>query len=240
MKLQSGSPREGKMDKKLVIIGVTIAIPIIFFLFLNTYTKLDTVDNIHSFENTKRSFESGSYNIIINLPKEIYLKPEFYPSYNKSNEENHSKRALYGYGAYPSEVTYDAKEFKAGQEVDVYTLVHASYDVYTYQGMKLTLDSSNNEFFETQISPSEILLFPKYLENSSNVTSNWSYKIKITVSAKEDIPEGKYLFKLKADVPSPDKEAEFRQIDGKYVSGGFIHPLKFFDFILNIIGEVKQ
>lgn len=208
--------------------GIIITISIIIFLLLQSKSE-----NVDDFEMAKREFQSGNYSIIINVPKEYYIRPEFYPKYDP-NERYSERKAIYGYGAYPSRVTYGADNISAGQNIDVYVMIFSSTGVYTYQGIGLKIDYQNKELFDTHVEPCDIMLSPKYLNNLSNVTSNWSYKIKITIIAKKDIPRGEYIFRLRAGSPSIEKEAEYRNVNGKYINGSPIQPDKLFDITLKV------
>lgn len=214
------------------IIGIIIIVSIAIFLSSakNSEKNPGLDDN---FEQAKKEFLSGNYSIIIDIPKDYYTRPEFYPNYDP-NERNDTRKAIYGYGAYPSEVTYSSDHVSTNQDMDVYALIFTSTGVYSYQGIGLSISSPNDELFETHINPTDILLSPKYSDNSSNVTSNWVYKLKMKVIAKKDVPKGEYIFKLKTGNPSAEKDAEYNKITGMYISGSPIQPSKLFDFVLKV------
>lgn len=216
--------------RKSLAIGIIVIISISIFLL--SYIITHTNDN---FENLKNEFQSGNYETytkIADIPEEYYRRPDFYPSYDEyKNKKNKNQSGSYGYGAYPSEVSYNVTGFKVGKYLDVYTFVHSSYDVGNYQGMKLSLRSPDNELFETYTEPSEVLLSPLSLESPEN-SPNWTYRIKMRIISKKDIPEGRYVFKLSAGQPSPEKQIEYSKMHSNYVSVGMIQPGKFFDFVL--------
>ncbi len=214
-----------------IIIGIII-ISIAFFLSSGKSQEKNLDDNL---EKAKKEFQSGNYSIIVDIPKDYYIRPEFYPNYN-SDERYGARKAIYGYGAYPADVTYIADNISvnASQGIEIYTLLFVSTGVYAYQGLGFIISSPNDELFETHIVPTNILLSPKYLGNSSNVSDDWVYKLKITVIAKKDIPIGEYIFKLQAGNPSPEKEAEYKKVNGTYISGSPIQPSKLFEFILKV------
>ncbi len=198
-------------------------------MLLNTGDK-----GLGDFDKVKREFQSGSYltyKNITDIPEEYYRRPDFYPSYGKFKNKVNNQPGAYGYGAYPSEVSYNVSGLKAGQYLDVYTFVHSSYDAGNNQGLRLSLESFDTDLFETYTEPSDILLSHLSLD-SPKTTPNWTYRIKMRITAKKNIPEGRYMFKLKAYPPSLEKEKEYQNITEKYTSIGFIQPGKFFDFVL--------
>ncbi|VVB84856.1 Uncharacterised protein [uncultured archaeon] len=216
--------------RKGMMVGIIVIISISIFLF--AYIITHSNDN---FEKQKEDFQSGNYKTYANIadiPEEYYTRPDFYPSYDTyKNKTDKSQPGAYGYGAYPSEVSYNVTGFKAGQYLDVYTFVHSSYDVGNYQGIRLSLKSPANELFETYTEPSDILLSPLSLK-SPETTPNWTYRIKMRIIAKKDVPEGRYVFKLSAGQPSAEKQTEYYNMVSNYTSGGLIQPGKFFDFVL--------
>ncbi len=223
--------RKGIMTGAMIVIAIVIAIILFFTVGLNSDNNAKNPGN-RDFETIKKDIQSN-YLDIPKIPKEYYIRLEFYPNYDAyKNKINKNQTASYGYGAYPGEVSYNAKGFKADQYLDVYTFVHSSPDVGNYQGLGLSLKSPDNELFETFTDPSDILLSPVSLE-SPETTPNWTYRIKMRIVAKKDIPEGRYVFKLSAGQPSPEKQIEFTNTVNKYISGGgMIQPGKFFDFVL--------
>lgn len=196
-----------------------IALAIILIFFVWSFTSNKELDD---FNKTKQDFQSGNYSKISNISKEYYTRTDFYPlSFGKQN-------AIYGYGAYPGQVKVNATGFTVGNKFDVYTFIHSSPSVYSYQGMKLSIQSPDKDLFNVDVVPSDILLSPAPLDN-------WTYKIRMTISSKKDIPKGEYIFKLKAEDPSSEKDMMYRNISSKYVGNSIIRPDKFFDIILNVI-----
>ncbi len=212
------------------MVGIIAIISISIFLF--SYILTHSNDDL---EKLKKEFQSGNYETytkIADIPEKYYTKPDFYPSYDAyKNRKGISQSGSYGYGAYPSEVSYNVTGFKAGQYLDAYTFVHSSFDVGNYQGIRLSLKSPDDGLFETITEPSDILLSPLSLK-SPETTPNWTYRIKMRITAKKDVPEGRYVFKLNAGPPSPEKQTEYSKMVNNYTSGGFIQPGKFFDFVL--------
>lgn len=216
------------MNKSFIVIGIII---VVFAAFFFSYSR--TPANIDNFEKVKREFQSGNYSLIETIPKDYYIKPEFYTNYNP-NERSEKRRAIYGYGVYPSEVTYSTDNISSNQSIDLYTLIFASVGVYSYQGIGLNISSPNDELFETQVEPSDILLSPKYVGNTSDASSDWAYKLNITVTTKKKIPKGEYIFNLITGNPSSEKDKEYSIVNGKYVSGSPIQPSKLFNFVLEV------
>lgn len=227
--------------KRDMIYSIAISTTIILFVIIISISiflsYMSTNDS--DFEKIKGEFQSGdleSYRNASNIPREYYLKPEFYPSYNvyKDIEE---QKGTYGYGAYPDSVFYTVNKFDANRYIDIYTFVHSSYDVGNYQGMELNLISPNDTLFETGINPTDILLHPIILGDPEK-QSSWSYRIQMIITSKIDIPKGEYIFSLTAGSPSLEKQKEFQNItqsmNGKYINIGPIRPTDFFDFVLNV------
>lgn len=217
------------------MIGIIAIISISIFLLY--YGGMS--NNQQNIEKLKNELESGNYKAyttISDISTEIYKNPEFYPSYEMYKNKNiKTQSGTYGYGAYPGEVSYNVTGLKADQYIDAYTFVHSSFDVGNYQGMNLSLISPDKRLFETSIEPSEILLSPLSIE-SPETTPNWTYRIKMTITTKMDIPDGQYIFRLNAGPPSPEKENEYYNMTDKYVGAGMIQASKFFDLILNVKG----
>jgi hypothetical protein len=216
------------MKRSFIVIGIIIVVSAAFY-----FSSSRTPENIHSFEKVKKEFQSGNYSVIVNIPKDYYIRPEFYTNYNP-NERSEKRNAIYGFGVYPSEVTYSADNISSNQIINVYALIFASTGVYSYQGIGLNVSSQNDELFETHVEPSDILLSPKYVGNTSEASSDWAYKLNITVTTKKEIPKGVYEFKLITGNPSSEKDREYRKVNGTYVSGSPIQPSKLFDFVLEV------
>jgi hypothetical protein len=216
--------------KTTSVIGIIAIISISIFLFWY-YGGMNNND-VDNLKNELRSGNFKAYSSIADIPKETYTKPEFYTSYEMfKNRTDKNQFGTYGYGAYPGEVSYNVTGLKAGQYIDAYTFVHSSYDVGNYQGLRLSLKSPNDGLFNTSVEPSEILLEPLSLD-APETTPNWTYRIKMRISTKKDIPDGKYVFKLNVGSPSPEKEREYHNLTDKYIRAGMIQPGKFFDLVL--------
>lgn len=230
--------------KKIHAIGIIITVVIIISTYLlatDRYGYKDNAFTIGNLEIIKTDFKNN-YSNITNIPKEYYTRPEFYYSQDVIDKlKNVPQKATYGYGAYPGEVSYNSSDIKKGQHFDVYTFVHSAPGVITYQGLGLMLISPNDQLFETYIEPSEILLYPANINDAKNdkkKNQNWAYLITMIVIAKEDIPKGKYEFKLDTISPSQEKRYEYYNITqsmtARYVELSPFQPSKFFDFILYV------
>lgn len=230
------------MKKVIYVIGIIFVISITIFLLSygsdkqsytkndSFYLKNDSIDlknvsvdlkndtafNVEDFKKVMADFRSGNYSRIIDMPKEYYTQPEFYPTYVDRLKKDPLKNT-YGYGATPGEISFNVTEFNATQHLDVYTFVLTSPEVDQYQQLKLILKSPNDYLFETQVDPSDIFISPiRDALKDETKTKNWTYKIKMIVTAKKDIPKGKYVFRL------------------NNMGGGIIQAEKFFDFILYV------
>lgn len=227
------------MKNRILLIGIAGIILIISVIFfVQTYNKEKEMSSFElgnskefdnkSLEDVKKEFESN-YSVLQKIPRKFYMVPEFYPNFNRDN----IVKGVLGYGAYPGELSYNATEFKTGQYLDIYALVLSSYGVRSYQGLGLELQSPDDELFKTTVEPSEILLYP--LNLTDPMSTNWVYKIKMIITAKKDIPEGRYAFKLRAKTPSAEKSNEFSsKINSTdiYMNGAIVQTENFFDFIL--------
>lgn len=224
------------MKNRILLIGIAGIILIISVIFfVQTYNKKKEIEleNSKEFDNksleeVKKEFESN-YSVLQKIPRKFYMVPEFYPNFNRDN----IVKGVLGYGAYPGEVSYNATKFETGQYLDIYTLVLSSYGVRSYQGLGLELQSPNDELFRMTVEPSEILLYP--LNLTDPMSTNWVYKIKMRITAKKDIQDGRYVFKLRAKTPSVEKSNEFSsKINSTdiYMNGAMVQTENFFDFIL--------
>lgn len=227
---------------RLSAVVVIIVVSIILLIIPSITSSYTTKDNHNdNFEKIRKKFQSGDHELYYNLsaiPKEYYLKPEFYTTFDDYKKVKEQK-GTYGYGAQPSTIAYNVTIFKEGQYVNVYTFVRTSYDVGNFQGIGFDLFdlSSSDGLFETYVNPSDILLQPILLGNPEK-QSEWVFIIKMTIVAKKDIPKGEYKFSLIPRMPSPEKQSEFQKITqdfkGRYVNIGPIRPADFFDFLLYV------
>ena len=225
------------MRTKQIAIGIIlISISLFFILATNDNSIKVNTSGLSPSELSKISkginFNNITYTNISDIPEEYYNNPEFYPSYKNYKNFTEIKQAdAYGYGAYPGEISYNVKGLKAGQSVDVFTFVLTSNRVANYQGLKLSFISPDEGLFETNTEPSDILLSP-FINESGEISQNWTYRIRMRIMAKKDIPEGRYVFKLVAGQPSAQMQNEYQNLTDKYTNIGMIQPGKFFDFVM--------
>lgn len=212
--------------KKFYILLVLILLTGILSVVLATNKDVQVSEKLsdqklprpEDFIQVKRDISKGIYYNLENLSKDYYYQPDFYPSYEPDGKENHdySRWGVHGYGAYPGEISYNIKNFKKDQYIDVYTFIKASENIETFQGIKFDFDLLHNEsdqsnhsdstqLFDININPNTVMLSPTFPERSEyNVDSriyDWVYKMKIVIAAKNDIPPGVYEFNLEALPP---------------------------------------
>jgi hypothetical protein len=161
------------------------------------------------FVQIKRDIQRGVFYDFDNLTKDYYLQPDFYPSYRQNLSHDYTRWGVHGYGAFPGEISYNINNFKKGQYIVLYTFVKAGDEIETFQGMKFDVDSQNlSNLFDINIYPNTVMFTPTFPDRSEysvdNRTYDWAYKLKISITAKSDIPSGKYEFKLKASLPGED------------------------------------
>lgn len=231
-----------------IMAGIVVIISILFLFVINDSNDNDYVYNDsnndildNKLEMVKYDFKNN-YSNITNIPKEYYTRPEFYYSQDMiSKFKGQTQGATYGYGAYPGDVSYNSSNIKKGQYFDIYTFVHSDQGVITYQGLGLTLISPNDQLFETYVEPSDILLYPVNMNDTKNDTEknqNWTYLVAMKIITKENIPKGKYEFRLETVSSSQEKRNEYYNITQnatvRYVEVSPFQPSKFFDFILYV------
>lgn len=194
----------------LLVIGIGVFVVDKFLLQDNKDIISDqNVPKPTDFIQIKRDVQSGIFYDFDNLTKNYYLQPDFYPSYKLSNTHDYTRWGVHGYGAYPGEISYNIKNFKKGQFVNLYTFVKAGEDIETFQGLQFGVDYineyNNSHPFDIYIDPHTIMLTPtfpgRYEYSIENRTYDWAYKLKITLVANIDIPPGTYEFKLVAFSP---------------------------------------
>lgn len=228
--------------KKIYAIGIIIMATIIVSIFTylsttNRYSDKDGTFTADKLERIKTDFKNN-YSNITDIPKEYYTRPEFYYSQDMvSKLKNMSQKATYGYGAYPGEVSYNSSDAKKEQHFDVYTFVHSAPGVITYQGLGLILISPNDQLFDTYVEPHEVLLYPINISDTKK-NQNWTYLVTMRIITKEDIPKGRYEFRLDTVSPSQEKRDEYynttQSMTARYVELSPFQPSKFFDFVLYV------
>lgn len=194
------------MNKKCIITLIVIMVATIVATVISiTPNKSNNLPD--DFVQVKRDIEKGITYDLCTIDSEYYLQPEFYPSYQKflNKKHDYSRWGVHGFGAYPGSISYKVENMKKGQTVSICTFIHTSFEVETFQGMKLTMNIP--EQFDFSIESDNFLLYPAYPSTEKN--KKWAYKTKMIFTAKEDIPTGNYDFKLKANAPKDDKATEY-------------------------------
>ncbi len=201
------------MNKKtisalILIVGVVIVASTIF---IKSNNKLP-----EDFVQVKRDIERGITYDLCTIGSEYWLQPEFYPNYQKflDKEHDYSRWGVHGFGAYPGGVGYTVRNMKEGQTATVCTFIHSSFEIETFQGMKLTTVSSSPDLFYVDIEPDTFLLYPPFPDVTKN--NKWATKVKIIVTAKRDIPDGSYDFELKTTSPDNEQSVKFMEEMKKY------------------------
>lgn len=210
--------------------GVSSAIPDV------TITNLSSTDLIiktaterlspepERFDLVKRNFYDSQIDDFTRIDEAIWKRPEFYPTWERSgitNYINHdyTRWAVFGYGFFPGEQSWTARNMTEGDTLTYHTFLHTSWGVETWQGMRL--QSIHNEtLFDVTITPNEFYLEPTY----PIFWEDWTRIITITVTAKTNPPKGTYMMRINVVEPNPDRTEEWsweildKFSDGKYQS----------------------
>ncbi|MBD3252887.1 hypothetical protein GF386_04095 [Candidatus Pacearchaeota archaeon] len=170
------------------------------------YSKLPEVPD--DFLIIKRDIETGDLTELCKIEEGYYKNPDLYPTWERARKmfyksHNYNRWGVHGYGAYPSEIGYKLRNFKENESLELCTFFKTGYNIETYQGVKLI--PIKNEFFDIQIITQEFEEYPNHflLEPTFPLFKNeWAKKIKLNITAKQDIPVGVYT--LGFDVVTPD------------------------------------
>jgi len=207
-----------EIRKNLIIISIAIVIISFVGVYILTVTifplntepinyKEEWLDELPEVPDDlllyKRDIITGTLSNICNIEEEYWKNPEFYPGWEKAKNSyylhhSYSSWGAYGYGTYPADAGVNIKNLKEGEEIEFCTFFKAAFNIETYQGIKL--ESIENEYFKVEITPNEFLLeptFPVFKEG-------WIKKLRIKITAKQDVPEGNYIVGF--NVVFPDKE----------------------------------
>ena len=150
---------------------------------------------------------------VINVGEEYYTKPEFYPTFSQGSTGPRGEHwGVLGYGAYPSDIIVHSPK---NREVVIGTIIHTSWMVETYQGLKLESDH-NPESFDVEIQPEEILLGPAY----PSFEKGWAQKAIVRVTVKNP-PPGEYVIGINPSSPSNDLSKKVPPDKKYYEAGGF-------------------
>jgi hypothetical protein len=156
----------------------------------------------------QREVYSGTYPNLCMLSEGYYMRPEFYPTWERdkvSIYDNHdySRWGVYGYGAYPSEMGINIRNMKENESFTLCTFFKTALGIETYQGV--VIKPVENEYFKVTTDPSIMLLEPTF----PIINKNWVKKVFVTVTAKTDVPEGKYKLGFTITAPSEEMSKEF-------------------------------
>lgn len=162
----------------------------------------------------KRAIDSGETTDVCNVQKEYYKHPEFYPTWEQGkqmfyDDHDYSRWGVHGYGTYPANVGAIISNMKTGESIDFCTLFKTSYGIETYQGVKIVFE--NNEYFDVEIVNQEFseykdhfIMYPTF----PTFHENWTRKLHIRITAKQDIPVDKYEFGFNIATPNRDFNEE--------------------------------
>ena len=162
-----------------------------------------------NFTLIRRNFYDNQIRDLTKLSKNVYKRPEFYPTWESNGIRwyiNHdfSRFGVHGYGTFPSEIHYTIANMSKEDSMEIYTFFHTSWGVETWQGVKLN-PIYNQTLFDVEITPNTILLEPTF----PKVYYNWTDLIKINVKAKQQIPVGNYAFSFYISSPSETQNEEW-------------------------------
>ncbi len=159
-----------------------------------------------TFKYIQRDLARGSLVDICDLKPDVYTQPEFYPTWERTKDlaVPKSRWGVTGFGAYPGEIGYTAKNMSTGDSFTACTFIRSGWAIQTYQGMHLEMDY-NKELFNVIVTPNELLLSPTYPE----YVKGWVNRVSIKVTAKQDIPAGSYTFSMTSSPPSLQKQREY-------------------------------
>ena len=171
-------------------------------------------DHPEDFVIIKRAIEVGETTNVCNIKEDYYKHPEFYPTWEQGKEmfyddHDYSRWGVHGYGTYPADVGATISNLKKGESIDFCTLMKTSYGIETYQGVKMVFD--NSEYFDIEIVNQEFakyenhfIMYPTFPE----FHKNWSKKLHIRITAKQDIPVGNYPMGFNLATPNRDFNEE--------------------------------
>lgn len=169
----------------------------------------------------KRDVYAGQITDLNHISENVYKQPEFYPTWESSGlqwfrNHDYSRWGVHGYGFFPGEISYTAQNMTASDAIDIYSFLHTSWGIETWQGVKL-IPVYDDNYFDVSILPEDILLDPTF----PNFYSNWSQVINMKITAKRPVPTGTYVFSIRFSSPSNELsnlwtwQALDRYTDGK-------------------------
>lgn len=190
---------------------------------INTEVFSELPEYPKNFNIMKRDIYSGQIIELNKVNENIWKQPEFYPTWEQNGltwfqNHDYSRWGVHGYGFFPAELSYTVSNMTSNDQLDVYSFLHTSWGIETWQGLKLIPISSNSNLFNVVVTPNDILMdptFPKLYEN-------WTQKIHMQITAKQSIPKGIYTFSIGFQTPSAELsnkytwEAVDKFTDNKY------------------------
>lgn len=172
---------------------------------INSTVFADLPDYPARFTLIKRNFYDGQINDFTRLNSSFWKQPEFYPTWESNGifwftRHDYNRWGVHGYGLFPSEISYTAGNMSQGDGFSVYTLIHTSWGIETWQGIKIN-PVYNTTLFDVKIEPDVLLLdptFPKFYYN-------WTQMLRYSITAKQQIPKGQYEFSLYISSPATEQ-----------------------------------
>lgn len=144
--------------------------------------------------------------------EEYYKRPEFFPTYQNYSSQRGEHWGVMGYGAYPSDFRLS---ISGSGEAEIASIVHTSWKVETYQGLRLE-PGHNSEYFDVEIQPQEILLEPSY----PVFEDGWAQKVLIRIRMKNP-PRGEHVIEIIPSSPSNELSEKVPEGRKYYGAGGF-------------------
>lgn len=174
----------------------------------NSVILSEIPDKPNDFDLIVREVSSSRLTNLCDLPEEYWKQPEFYPTWNDAkgkyyDAHDFTRWGVHGYGAFPARMGINVINLKAGEKIEVCTFLKSGYNIETYQGARL--EPIEDEYFNIEIEPqlyseypNHFLLYPTF----PKISEEWVTKVKLKITAKENIPVGNYS--LGFDIKSPD------------------------------------
>lgn len=193
-----------KTSKRTLVIGALVGatlLAIVSFLMYPVQANENIYENLptpsEDLETLTIQVQRGSYTRVCDLPENVYLRPEFYPHWQREYERwyvnpNYERWGVHGFGVYPSSAGIKIQEIKKGDSTTVCTLIKSGYGVQTYQGFKI--EELSNEYFDVDVLYEEqgfedsVLLEPTF----PVFRKGWVKLVPVQITAKQDIPQGNY------------------------------------------------
>jgi len=195
-----------KISKRMRMIGLGLIIIGLAVLGLLAYLnnqQPSLTQNLPAkpsdFVNMKHRLEVGQLNDVCIFTDNYFLQPDFYPTWDDTynlfyEHHDYSRWGVHGYGVYPALQGITLSNFKQGESFPICAFLKTAGGVETWQGVKLV--PIENEYFKIEILnqdyenyPNHFLLEPTFPEFSKN----WAKKLEIKVTAKQNVPAGKYI-----------------------------------------------